>query len=99
MIEFVDDDRGYLIWLAENPEGYVINVRRSPDPAYVVLHRASCWTISTKRVASAYTGRGYRKLCALGSELRAAAVREGRPDGTFSKVCRLCQPTDEGNLD
>ena len=32
-----------------NPNGFVLNVRRVADPEYVVLHHASCSSISTDR--------------------------------------------------
>jgi hypothetical protein len=78
MIEFRDDEAGYLSWIASNPDGFVLNVRRTPDPDYVVLHRASCRSISTTREPGAYTCRGYRKICAADMhELRFAAGRDG----------------------
>ena len=33
---FVDDDRGYLRWLAANPTGFVLNTTRSPIPTYLI---------------------------------------------------------------
>ena len=94
MIEFHNDDEGYLSWIAINPDGLVLNVRRMADPDYVVLHRARCGSISTdKREPGAYTTRGYRKVCAASvAELQLAAKREGRGDGSFSKRCGLCRP-------
>jgi hypothetical protein len=94
MIEFIDDDLNYLAWVATHPDGYVLNVRRSPDPRYVILHRANCTTISTETHApGAYTARGYRKICvSTEAMLQAAAKREGRSDGTFSKRCSHCLP-------
>jgi len=92
--EFRGDDAGYLDWLATHPDGYVLNVRRNASPDYVVLHRASCGSISNRALApGAYTERGYRKICADTAEgLRTAAAREGRPDGSFSRRCGLCSP-------
>ncbi len=94
MIEFLNDDEGYLSWIATNPDGFVLKVRRMADPDYVVLHRASCGSISTdKREPGAYTTRSYRKVCAASvAELQLAAKREGRDDGSFSKRCGLCRP-------
>lgn len=94
MQKFVDDDAGYLAWVAAHPSAFVLNVRRSLDPSYVVLHRSWCGAISTgRRRAGAYTARGYRKLCVeTAAELRRAAVAEGRQDGSFSLVCGLCKP-------
>jgi len=94
MNEFVDDDAGYLAWLADHPTGLVLNLRRVADPSYVVLHRASCGSIkSARRLTGAYTSRSYRKICSVGiGELTTAARREGRTDGSFSARCGLCKP-------
>jgi hypothetical protein len=92
LIRFSDDDASYLAWVAAHPDGFVLNVRRSADPRYVVLHRAGCKTISNEpHSPGAYTGRGYRKICTLTeAELKPAAKSEGRSDGTFSKRCGFC---------
>jgi len=94
MIEFKNDDDGYFAWLTSRPDGFVLNVRFESDPDYVVLHRASCGSISSSKPApGAYTSRGYRKWCAENADdLKPAAKKEGRKDGTFSKRCGLCQP-------
>ena len=49
MIEFKSDEKGYFKWLAAHPSGYVLNVRSEADPDYVVLHRASCGSISSQK--------------------------------------------------
>jgi hypothetical protein len=94
MIRFSNDDLSYLAWTGAHPDGFVLNVRHVADPDYVVLHRASCGSISTdKHMPEAFTGRGYEKICAVGvTELQVAAKREGRSDGSFSKHCSLCCP-------
>jgi hypothetical protein len=93
MVEFRDDEAGYLRWIAANPDGFVLNVRRTPDPNYVVLHRATCGSISTPRGPGAYTCRAYRKICADDMhELQFAAGKEGRRDGSFSRRCGVCNP-------
>lgn len=91
--EFCDDDPSYLRWVSDNSHGYVLNVRAVDDPGYMVVHRASCGLISVKRDKEAYTGRAYRKVCALSvAHLRSWACLHGRPDGSFSKACGLCRP-------
>jgi hypothetical protein len=93
VIRFSDDDEGYLDWVSAHPEGFVLNVRRVPDPSYVVLHRASCGSISGKQARGAFTERKYRKVCADSvAALSIAAQREGRTDGSFSKRCGHCRP-------
>lgn len=90
---FANDDAAYLRWIAENPEGFVLNVERLPRPAYLILHRATCTTIVKPRDDGAYTDRSYQKVVARDlNELRGYARRVGRPDGSFSKACGHCQP-------
>jgi hypothetical protein len=89
---FTNDDRGYLDWLDRHRDGWVLNVRATPDPDYVVLHRATCSTISRAGVSDgAWTGRGYRKIACLDLDEVAAACRtQGRADGQPSKICTRC---------
>lgn len=84
---FVDDDPGYLRWLTTHPDGYVLNTERNPSPRYLVLHRASCRTISTlPRGATRWTV-DYRKYCGERSELEDIARLQlgGEP-----RPCSFC---------
>lgn len=94
MPEFVDDEEGYLAWLINNPEGYVLNLRRRIPPDNVVLHKATCGGISSlKRKPGAYTCRGYRKICeATIEELQFEEIRQMRKDRKFFKRCGNCHP-------
>jgi hypothetical protein len=94
MLEFRDDDIGYLAWTAAHPDGFVLNVRGAPDTNYIVLHRASCKSISnSNQEPGAFTGRAYRKIVSTSlADLHRGAQREGRSDGSFSKHCGRCQP-------
>ncbi len=94
MEQFVDDDPAYFAWLDANPRGFVVNVRRRHDPTYVVLHRATCPTIGSRKAREgAYTARGYRKWgCGHLVEAAEVARLEGRSDGSVSKACSLCLP-------
>lgn len=94
MIQFDNDGQSYFAWLSGHPNGFVLNVRKRYDPSYVVLHRASCGTISSsKLVEGAYTERKLNKWCADTIDaLRPAAKREGRADGSFSQQCGQCRP-------
>jgi len=93
MRDFLDDDVGYLEWVRSHTNGFVLNTRRAPDRNYLVLHRASCRSISGARGEGAYTCRGYRKIVAeTPDELRRYAREVGREDGSFSRECGLCKP-------
>ena len=94
---FVHDDAGYLRWISEHPNGYVVNSRRWFDPDYLVLHRASCFSINRytnmHENPGGFTERAYRKLCSTSLSGLEAHLRRmtGEPD-PFSKVCSLCAP-------
>lgn len=61
VVVFRDDDDGYLACLAAHPVGFVLNVNRSPRPDYLILHRASCRTISGRPTRGGpWTGRTSR---------------------------------------
>jgi Family of unknown function (DUF6308) len=61
---FRDAESKYLAWITRHPKGWVVNCTRSPSPAYLLLHRADCWTVSV-RGAGNYTTREYIKVCSV----------------------------------
>lgn len=76
MQTFLDDDRGYLAWLAGHPDGYVVNADRPPNSSYLRLHRATCRTISAQpATGSAWTVTS-TKICGERQELADWARRE-----------------------
>jgi hypothetical protein len=86
MRHFVDDDPGYLGWLGGHPGEFVLSTTRTPSPAYLLLHRATCASISQLQArAASFTGE-YSQLCGGRSELTAAARRLGG----HAQVCGLC---------
>jgi hypothetical protein len=86
MKRFVDDNRGYLDWLDHHPDGFVINTGRIPSAAYLMLHRARCWTISGKPArGTTFTG-DYIKVCGERDELEDFA----RHLGGHTRPCGLC---------
>ena len=86
-----NDDAAYLEWLARNPDGYVVNVRETLSPDYVVLHRATCPTISGPQEPGAYTERSYRKLCGRTlADVAEAPTWCRRARGSFTKRCSIC---------
>jgi hypothetical protein len=93
MREFSNDDKGYIRWVTDNPDGFVLNINRIPRSSYTVLHHATCNFISKDRDDGAYTGGDYRKVVSRNlDELRAFTRSLGRADGSFSKVCGHCNP-------
>ena len=54
VILYEDDEVSYLEWISEHPDGHVVNMRRWLDPDYLVLHRATCFSINRHRNMRAY---------------------------------------------
>ncbi len=61
---FQDDDTGYLAWLATNPAGYVLNCTPTPSTSYLLLHQATCFTISRQPTGGSSWTHEYIKVCA-----------------------------------
>ncbi len=87
---FDHDDVAYLSWLAANPNGFVVNGGRPALASYIVLHRASCGTISGTPARGGTWTIAYRKLCApTRTELEGWA---GQEVGASPSPCGLCNP-------
>ena len=88
---FLDDDEAYLAWIQDNPQGYVVNCHRSPNPSYLKLHRATCGTMSDRPArGDTWTCGDYAKACAGDTvQLNRWALRE---TGGLPTLCELCRP-------
>ena len=88
-VQFVDDDQGYLRWLAQNPGGFVVNSSRFPTSNYLKLHRASCKHINIG-VENNWTTTGYIKTCSTDP----ATLDDWAVGATGSGLspCRVCRP-------
>jgi len=89
MEKFIDDDEGYLEWLERNPDGFVVNSHREPISRYLILHKATCGTISSPNRKNWTTG-DYIKFCSSDrSELEEWALDAFNTD---LWACRKCKP-------
>ncbi len=87
---FVDDDAGYLAWLARHPDGLVLNAWAHVDAGYLVLHRASCRTINRDLAVGKSWTHQYGKACAMtADELRRWALESA---GGIPRPCGICAP-------
>ena len=50
---FEDNDAIYQDWLLNNPNGWVLNVRRNLTPSYMVLYSAPCTSVTGVTPSSA----------------------------------------------
>jgi hypothetical protein len=91
---FVDDDPGYLAWLAAHPEGVVLNTWAHPAASDLVLHRARCRMINRRMAPGRTWTHTFGKACADTIEdlLAWAIVRTH----DVPRVCRICDVTRFG---
>jgi hypothetical protein len=89
VVKFRDGEDGYLRWVERYPDGFVINCSRTPSPSYLMLHRASCRSISTPQRTN-YTTSQYIKVCAL--DRRELELWATRDIGGPVTPCGRCGP-------
>ncbi|MFD5827306.1 hypothetical protein [Lentzea sp. NPDC060358] len=87
MQRFSNDDAGYQRWLAAHPDLYVLNTERTPRPSYLVLHRATCRTITGTPARGRQWTAEYLKVCGSRAELETFALNEV---GGAAQACGLC---------
>ena len=88
---FEDDEAGYLGWVERNQHGFVVNSFRKPDPRYLMLHRATCHTITGKPArGERWTTGDFKKVC---SETRGELDQWARQiAGGELHPCGVCDP-------
>jgi hypothetical protein len=90
-VEFRGNDAGYLRWLVEHPEGFVLNAEVPPTSSDPVLHRATCGTINGRPArGSTWTAGTYSKVVADKTDelVEWARVHAERP----VRRCEICRP-------
>jgi hypothetical protein len=87
MVQFLDDDIGYLDWIARNPPGWIVKSNCNPNPE---LHRSApgfvriyVWRINP---GMRWT-KDYCKRCGTPAELHQWAQQ---PLGREPTVCSHC---------
>jgi hypothetical protein len=85
---FRDNDEGYLTWLNDHPDDFVLNAGRRPRPTYLRLHRATCRTITGAPARGRRWTADYVKVCGGRDELTAWAANEARGEAQSCPICR-----------
>lgn len=92
---FQNQEKSYLAWITAHRNGYVLNTLTKPSNEYLVLHSASCATISKRKKGAhpaCFTGNGYIKICADSvEELHAWAEKQGFD--SITNTCEICHPS------
>jgi hypothetical protein len=84
---FADDEGGYRQWLTDHPDLFVLNTARPPTPTYLILHRASCYTINGNPPRGTRWTADYQKICGNRQELEHYANHH---IGGRALPCRRC---------
>lgn len=88
---FDNADVEYVRWLETHPQGYVLNTSRSPRPDYLILHRASCKSVSRAAEPPVrWTTGDYIKVCAGNPAEIEHWCRQER--GASPQPCGQCHP-------
>jgi len=100
---FNKDEQGYLTWISQHPNGYVLTTTRGISLDYLSLHRSTCRMIS-KRMSNmapgAFTERKYIKICAdTTDDLKKWINQQEQGDTDFTKLCKFCKPVINNDPD
>jgi hypothetical protein len=87
VLEFDNDEEGYLQWVNANPLGFVINASKQPGD-YGMLHKATCPFISTRQRTN-YTTTTYMKICSVH---RQELIFWGDKNSDKFQLCKHCKP-------
>ncbi len=95
--EFRDDDEGYLAWIAGNPDGYVLNIRRSLaiSDARACIRRGAAR--SAARIRAAARGPGRTSKSAPATCRSSISGRAKNVDGQITR-CGICRPPSSGDI-
>lgn len=85
---FRDDEKGYLLWAARNPDGFIVNTDKAgTDPHYPMVHRATHRIMTSPKIQN-YTTASYFKVCSNDmDELERWSERERRKSLSRCGTC------------
>jgi hypothetical protein len=90
---FDHEDAAYQSWIDTHQDGFVVNCYRNLSPAYLMLHRVRCGTISGKPArGNTWTTGEFVKVCSVAIEALEHWV--GREANGTLQPCGLCRPTN-----
>lgn len=83
---------GYLQWIKDHPNGYVLNCEKSPRATYLILHKASCYTINDlQKQAESWTEK-YNKICSIDIKEIEVWAQKNVPGYQGLRHCAKCEP-------
>jgi hypothetical protein len=87
---FSNDDKGYLKWLNENPNGYVLRANNPPTAGSLMAHRAKCCAINGNPNRGSEWTKKYIKVCAIRLSEISGWTEENF--GYQPSFCSRCSP-------
>ncbi len=89
---FKDDDNGYLQWVNTNQKGFVVNTNRQPNPEYLIVHLATCYTITGTPTGGINWTKDYIKICSLDRMELDSCLTILFPASGGLEPCKVCKP-------
>ena len=91
---FINNDHDYLQWMADNPNGFVVNTGRTKRSTYTSLHTSGCTHIVEYEGLANTKSRA--KVCSNDPDELYYWCQENRPAiGRFHHLCTSCKPKFE----
>lgn len=96
--EFGNTDKPFYRWIDKNPSGFVLNVKKSIDSDYAVIHRADCYHLKdfpAEKKSGVHKSDEYFKVCAPETTELISWIENYRPQvikNTNIEECEDCRP-------
>lgn len=97
MIRFDHDEDGYLEYVGEHPDHYVLNVCRVGKTTPIVLHSAACGTIRSQKLGHGhFTSTDFYKVTCESKDEAASCVQAlAQQLSQTWRTCQLCDSKQE----
>jgi hypothetical protein len=95
-IKFENDDEGYLQWVAENCNGFVLNIqkktetvykKRNKKKPYAMIHSCYCTKIKRKQKENLSFTERYIKYCSLDIKVLNEICTTNNDNVSYCKIC------------
>lgn len=94
--EFSSEDAPFFKWMNSNPDGYVLNAKRSKTSSYAYFHKSNCGHIGGPiegNESDPFTAKKYIKICSTNSQELLNWVKRNRKNAIEHVVnCKDCEP-------
>ena len=92
MVIFINEDRGYLNWVKQHRNGYVLEARRASHVSHCVIHRAVCAQVKQSAAHKHVHWTTGTKFKACGLDREELIAWSSQETGLPARNCDVCQP-------